>query len=68
MNSVVDRLEHWQTWKMPNHLVRLDDSGTVQVRDFRSVYNLLDDRSFRRQVDISSDKTSSDESGQHSIR
>ena len=53
---VVDRLEHWQTWKMPTHLVRLDSSGTVQVRDFRSVYNLLEDRSFRRQVDISSDK------------
>ena len=53
---VVDRLAHWQTWKMPTHLVRLDSSGTVQVRDFRSVYNLLEDRSFRRQVDISSDK------------
>ncbi|MXY81005.1 MAG: hypothetical protein F4Y91_02745, partial [Gemmatimonadetes bacterium] len=44
---VVDRLAHWQTWKIPTHLVRLDSSGTVQVRDFRSVYNLLDDRSFR---------------------
>ena len=41
---VVDRLEHWQTWKMPTHLVWLDGSGTVRVRDFRSVYHLLDDR------------------------
>ena len=53
---VVDRLAHWQTWKMPTHLVHLDRSGTVRVRDFRTVYNVLDDRSFRRQVDISSDK------------
>ncbi|MCY3789619.1 MAG: hypothetical protein OXH63_12615, partial [Gemmatimonadetes bacterium] len=53
---VVDRPEHWQTWKMPTHLVHLDRSGTVRVRDFRTVYNVLDDRSFRRQVDISTDK------------
>lgn len=53
---VVDRLAHWQTWEIPTHLVRLDSSGTVRVRDFRTVYNVLDDRSFRRQVSISSDK------------
>ena len=53
---VVDRLEHWQTWEMPGHLVRLDRDGFIQARDFRTVYNVLDDRSFRREVKITSKK------------
>lgn len=53
---VVDAPEHWATWQVPNHMVLLDSSGGIRTRNFRTVYNLMDDETFRRQVTISSTK------------
>ena len=47
---VVDRARHWEAWTIPTHLVRLERDGTVRSREFRSVYELLSDRSFGRPV------------------
>jgi hypothetical protein len=52
---VVDRLRHWAAWTMPSHLVDIDRSGTVRLRDFRTVYELLSDKTFGRPVVLSND-------------
>ena len=49
---VVNQARHWQAWTMPGHLVRVARDGTVRARDFRTVYELLADRSFGRPVTL----------------
>ena len=49
---VVEGERHWVNWKRPGHLTAIDASGAVRPRELRQVYNLLDDRSFERPVEI----------------
>ena len=49
---VVNQARHWQAWTMPGHLVRVARDGAVRARDFRTVYELLADRSFGRPVTL----------------
>ena len=47
---IVQEARHWEQWKVPTHLARIDSSGTIRSRSLRTVYNLLADRSFERTV------------------
>ena len=47
---VVEQARHWEQWKRPTHLTRIDSSGTIRSRPLRTVYNLLADRRFELPV------------------
>ena len=53
---VVQQRRHWENWKIPSHLVRIDRAGGVSARTLRSVFNVLEDKTFGRPVQIDSKK------------
>ncbi len=52
---LVDTRRHWEDWKRPTHLSRIDSDGAVRPRSFRGVYDVLTDVSFGRPVQLSRD-------------
>ncbi len=49
----VDRPVHWEDWKFPSYLVRVDSDGSVRARNFRGITDLLQDSTgFGRQATV----------------
>lgn len=49
---VVETRRHWDHWQIPAHLVQVEPAGSVRSRNFRKVYNLLDDLDFSRSIEM----------------
>ena len=49
---VIESRRHWEQWRIPTHLARVEQDGSVRSREFRTVFNVLDDKSFGRLVQI----------------
>ena len=50
---IVDSPDHWKNWTFPSHLTRMED-GAVRPREFRGVFDVLEDTSFLRTVSVES--------------